>query len=120
VTFPPGTVARDIYNTVVHLFPDSNKWHDVTDGRWYRIRTVVVDGIPQQTLESMPFTRIKHNMTAERTNPNNTGLLYTHTVFLDGEATGKIIYQRQTFNVHQITERRNNPIAAYISFEAQR
>jgi len=114
VTFQRGTVARDIYNTVAYLF-DDNEWHYVT-GAWNRIRTATVDGLPQQTWESVPFTRIRHDTTAVKTNPNNTGYLYTHTVFLYGTPSREIIFRRQTFNVNQVTERTNQPIEGDITF----
>ena len=99
VTFPQGTVARDIFNTVVYLFPD-NEWHDVI-GTW----------------GAVPFTRIRHGTTAVKTHPNNTGYLYTHTVFLYGNGSARnIVYQRQTFNASQVTERANRPIQGDIIF----
>jgi len=116
VTFPRGAVALDIYNTVAYLFPDSGKWHDVT-GTWNRIRTIsVVDGLHQQTWESVPFTQIKHSTTAVRTHPNHVGYLYTHTVFLYGATTREIIFQRETFNATQARERRNDVIQGRIVF----
>ena len=111
VTFPRGTVARDVYNTVAHLFP-GNGLHDVS-GTWNRIRTTTVGGLTQQTWEPVPFTGIRHGVTAA---PNGTGHLYTHTVFLYGETTREIVFQRQTFNVHQVTERANRPIEGDITF----
>jgi len=114
VTFQRGTVARDVYNTVAYLFP-INEWHDVT-GTWSRIVTTSVGGLTQQTWESVPFTGIRHSTTAERTHSNNTGYMYTHSVFLYGTPSREIIFRRQTFNVNQVTERINQPIEGDITF----
>jgi len=114
VIFQRGTVARDVYNTVAYLF-DDNEWHYVT-GTWNRIITTTVYDLTQQAWEVVPFTRIRHDTTSVKTNPNNTGYLYTHTVFLYGTLSREIIFQRQTFNVNQVTERVNQPIEGDIIF----
>ena len=59
VTFPRGTKAVDIYNTVVSIFPD-NEYHDITNGGWKRIKTTTVDGLPRQEWETISFLKIRH------------------------------------------------------------
>jgi hypothetical protein len=72
VTFPRGTRAIDIYNTVASLptFSD-NEYHDVT-GEWKYIKTDKdKDGLTTQTWQSVLFTKIKHTH-SKRDNEVNT------------------------------------------------
>ena len=96
VTFPRGTKAIDIYNTVVSIYAD-NKYHDITDGNWKRIKTTTVDGLPRQEWETITFNKIKHTHSRHESGVN------THTVYLyeDSVCTKEIVFewQRQTTNV---------------------
>ncbi len=108
VTFPKGTKAIDVYNTVVSLYSD-NEYHDVT-GNWKYVKTVTDnDGLVTQTWESVSFTKIKHTHTMKEPEIN------THTVYLytDDANIKEIVFQwqRQTTNVWQ-----NDPMQGDIKF----
>jgi hypothetical protein len=108
VTFPKGTKAIDIYNTVVALYPD-NGWHDVTNGSRKYIKTTYPNGLVNQSWESITFTKIKHVHTS--TDPE----INIHTVYLYSSDSDikEIIFkwQRQTTNVWQ-----NDMIEGEITF----
>ena len=118
VTFPKGTNAIDIYNTIVFLYPDS-EWHNVT-GEWKRINTVTdKDGLLTQAWQVIKFSKIRHTKTEVKLHPNNSGLVYTHTVSLYRNDTSirTIEYQWQTFNGNtQKTELKNPAIEGDIIF----
>jgi protoporphyrinogen oxidase len=80
VTFPKGTKAIDIYNTVVALYPD-NKWHKVTDGNWNYVKstttTMTTNGpVTTEAYETVSFSQIRHIHTS--TDPE----INIHTVYL--------------------------------------
>ena len=95
VTFPKGTRAIDVYNTVISIYSD-NDLHDV-NGNWQRIRTTTTDGLTNQTWQAVSFNRIKHDYSKHESGVN------THTVYLYNNDTlsKSIVYewQRQTTNV---------------------
>jgi hypothetical protein len=100
VTFQKGTKAIDVYNTVVHLYPD-NEYHIIDNGSWEYIKT-------DNSKESVPFTKIKHTHTKRDSDIN------THTVYLSSDTSVKELvfeWQRQTTNVW-----RNDPIQGDITF----
>jgi len=109
VTFPKGTKAIDIYNTVVQIFPENNKYYEITNGNWKHIKTITVDGLPQQNWETVTFNKIRHTHSKHESGVN------THTVYLymDDTLTKQIIFewQRQTTNVWK-----NEAIGGDISF----
>jgi len=97
VTFPKGTKAVDIYNTVLSIYPD-NEYHDITNGEWKYIKTDKdKDGLVTQTWQSVTFTKIKHTHSKHESGVN------THKVYLYTSDINikEIIYewQRQTTNV---------------------
>jgi hypothetical protein len=98
VTFPKGTKAIDIYNTVVALYPD-NEWYDVTSASWEYIETDNSNGLVNQSWKSVAFIKIRHTHTS--TDPE----INVHTVYLySSESNIKEIvfkWQRQTTNVWQ-------------------
>jgi hypothetical protein len=117
VYFPKTTKAIDVYNTVASLYSD-NDYHSV-NGNWKWIETTQVDGLTNQTWETTVFTKIKHIQTENKTHPNNSGLVYTHTVFLyvNDFNIREIIYQWQSFNGNtQKTELKNDLIDVDITF----
>jgi hypothetical protein len=95
VTFPRGTKAIDIYNTVVYLYAD-NEYHAVTNGNWKYIKTTTVNGLTNQTWESVAFSKIKHNHTKSSDVNTHTVYLYTDDA---NEKTFIFKWQRQTINV---------------------
>jgi hypothetical protein len=96
VTFPRGTKAIDIYNTVVSIYGD-NEYNDITDGIWKRIKITTVDGLPRQEWEMITFNKIRHTHSKHESGVN------TYTVYLyeDNVCTKEIVFewQRQTTNV---------------------
>jgi len=92
VTFPQGTRAADIYNTLVAIFPD-NEYHDVYNGEW----------------QSVSFTKIRHARSQHESGVN------THKVYFyfSEENIKELVYkwQRQTSNVW-----RNDSIEGEIRF----
>jgi hypothetical protein len=96
VTFPRGTKAIDIYNTIAFLFPES-EYRDV-NGEWEYIKTETdKDGLIIQTWQSVSFTKIRHSHSTRDPEIN------THTVYLfTNEASIREIifeWQRQTTNI---------------------
>jgi hypothetical protein len=110
VTFPKGTRAVDVYNTVVYLYPD-NEYHTVTNGSWKYIKTTNANGLTNQTWESVAFTKIKHAHTTKAPDIN------THAVYLYSSETNiKVLvfeWQRQTTNIWQ-----NDAIQGDITFQS--
>jgi hypothetical protein len=97
VTFPKGTKAIDIYNTVVSLYQDT-EYHDIVNGdRKYVKTTTDSDGLVHQTWGTVTFSRIKHTYSTSKSEIN------THTVYLwtDDNNIKEIVFewQRQTTNV---------------------
>jgi hypothetical protein len=95
ISFPKGTKAIDIYNTVKSLYPD-NEYHDVI-GNWKYIKTANSDDLINQTWETVSFTKIKHTHITHESGVN------THTVYLysNDSSIKNIIFewQRQTTNI---------------------
>jgi hypothetical protein len=108
VTFPRGTKAVDIYNTIVSLYND-NEYHDITNGNWKYIKTTNVNGLISQTWETVVFTKVKHTHISKDSEVN------THTVYLYSSETSirEIVFewQRQTINIWK-----NNAIDGDIMF----
>jgi len=97
VTFPRGTKAIDIYNTVSTIFNDY-EYHDITNGEWQYIYTVVdTDGLISQTWQSVSFFKIKYTYSTYESDVN------THKVYFYASDTNiKLLvfeWQRQTTNV---------------------
>jgi len=117
VSFPKGTKAIDVYNTVEYIFPDS-EYYDVI-GSWEYIKTTNDNGLVNQALETVDFSKIKHTLVKNKTHPNNSGEVHTHTVFLysDDSNIKEIIYQWEPFNGNrQKVELKNDPIEGDITF----
>jgi hypothetical protein len=81
VTFPKGTKAIDIYNTVVSLYPD-NEWHGVTSASWKYVKstTTTMTSKGPVTTENygyVSFSRIRYAHTSTDSEVN------THTIYLD-------------------------------------
>jgi hypothetical protein len=122
ITFPKGTKAIDIYNTVVALYPD-NEWQDVTNGSWEYVKSTTTimtpDGpVTTEAYGNVSFSKIRHSHTS--TDPE----INIHTVYLDSTYpadypfshstnTREIIFkwQRQTTNIWQ-----NDAIEGEITF----
>jgi hypothetical protein len=122
VTFPKGTKAIDIYNTVVSLYPD-NEWHDVTKGSWKYVKstTIIMTSDGPTTTEaygSVSFSRIRYTHTSADPEIN------IHTIYLDSTYPTdypfphdtnikEIIFkwQRQTTNIWQ-----NDVVEGELSF----
>jgi hypothetical protein len=98
VTFPKGTNAIDIYNTVVYLYSD-NEYHNITNGSWKYIKTANTGGLTNQTWESVVFSKVKHTYIKSDSGIN------THIVYLWTSDTSikEIVFQwqRQTTNTWQ-------------------
>jgi len=104
VTFPKGTKAIDIYNTVSTIFPD-NEYHNIVNGEWKYIKTEKdSDGLITQSWQSDVFTKIKHTHSKHESGVN------THKVYLYTSKTNirELVFewQRQTTNVwkNDVTE----------------
>jgi hypothetical protein len=103
VTFPKGTKAIDIYNTVASLYSD-NEWHDVTSASWKYVESTTTmmtskGPVTTESYGSVNFSRIRYAHTS--TDPE----INIHTVYLssDDSNTREIVFkwQRQTTNVWQ-------------------
>jgi hypothetical protein len=118
VTFPKGTKALDVYNTVISIYLD-NEYYDVTNGEWKYINTTNTDGLVNQSWETVNFGKVRHTLTKHKTHPNNSGEVHTHTVYLysDDSIIKEIIYQWTPFNGNtQKVELKNDPIDGDITF----
>jgi hypothetical protein len=97
VTFPKGTKAIDIYNSVTSLYND-NDYHDVQNANWKYIKTTASNGLTNQTWESIGFSKIKHTYI-------KSDEINTHTVYLWASDSNvkKLVFkwQRQTTNIWQ-------------------
>jgi len=97
VTFPKGTKAVDIYNTVSSIYPD-NEYHNITNGEWKYIQTNQDEnGLITQAWQSVSFSKIKHTYSKHESGVNTYKVyLYTNDTYIK-----EIVYewQRQTTNV---------------------
>lgn len=97
VTFPKGTKAIDIYNSIVSLY-NGNEYHDVQNASWKYIKTTTSNGLTNQAWEPVVFSKIKHtHIKSDEIN--------THTVYLwtNDSSVKEIVFkwQRQTTNIWQ-------------------
>jgi len=118
VTFPKGTKAIDVYNTVISIYSD-NEYHNVAGGKWKYIKTTNTGGLVNQSWETVNFDKIKHNLTTIKTHPKNSGEEHTHTVYLysSDSSIKEIIYKWTSFNGNtQKIELKNEPIDGDIIF----
>jgi hypothetical protein len=118
VTFPKGTKAIDVYNTVVFIYSD-NEYHDITNGGWQYITTTNTNGLINQTWETVNFGRVRNSLAKYKTHPNNSGDVHTHSVFLytDESNIKEIVYQWEAFNGStQKMELKNESIEGEITF----
>jgi hypothetical protein len=118
VTFPQGTKAIDICNTILFIYSD-NEYHDITNGGWQYIETTDTDGLISQLWKTVNFDKVKLALTKYKTHPNNSGEVHTHSVFLytDDSNIKEVVYQWETFNGNtQKKELKNEAIEGDIFF----